>query len=135
MFGLVPVGLLLGRCLLAFLFLHEAWAKIAGYEGAVKYTEAFGLPGIALIPAIALEAIGGLMILAGLGTRIAAFALGGFCIVTALIFHSSFGDRNQLLHFEKDLAIAGGFLILCCQGAGPWSLDAWWVRAQNVGRT
>lgn len=124
---LEPAGLLLGRCALATLFLHEAWAKLTNYDGAVRYTEAFGLPGFALAPAIALELVGGVLILTGVGARIAAFLLSGFCVVTGLIFHSAFGDRNQLLHFEKDLAIAGGFLILCVSGPGSWTLARYWT--------
>ena len=137
--ALEPAGLLLGRCLLAALFLHEAWAKLMNYDGAMRYTESFGLPGFALVPAIALEAAGGLAILAGFGTRIAALSLAGFCVAAAAIFHTKFGDRNQLLHFEKDLAIAGGFLILVFRGAGPWSLDrvldAVWSGGHTAPRT
>ena len=53
-----------------------------------------------------------------------ALVLAAFCVATALLFHTRFGDRNQLLHFEKDLAIAGGLLVLFAHGAGAWSLDA-----------
>lgn len=116
-------GLLLGRCLLAALFLHEGLAKLMNYDGAVRYTESFGLPGFSLAPAIALELAGGLAILTGFATRLAGLALAGFCVVAAVIFHTKFGDRNQLLHFEKDLAIAGGFLILALRGPGKWALD------------
>ena len=118
-----PAGLLLGRCLLAILFLHEAWIKIMAYDGAVRYAEAYGVPGLLLPAAIALELGGGLLIVGGLATRIVAFLLAGFCVVTAVIFHTKFSDPGQLLHFEKDLAIAGGFLVLCFSGAGAWSLD------------
>jgi putative oxidoreductase len=118
-----PAGLLLGRCLLALLFLHEALVKLMAYDGAVRYSEAYGVPGCLLPGAIALELGGGLLIVGGLFTSVVAFLLAGFCIVTALIFHTNFGDAGQLLHFEKDLAIAGGFLILCVHGAGFWSLD------------
>jgi putative oxidoreductase len=79
-----------------------------------------------LLPlAIVLETVAGLLVLFGLFTRCAALALAGFCIVTAFVFHNKFGDINQLLHFEKDLAIAGGFLVLAAFGPGGWSLDAW----------
>jgi putative oxidoreductase len=118
-----PGGLLLGRCLLAFLFLHEAWVKLNAYDGVVRYSEAHGVPGQLLPAAIALELGGGLLIVGGLATRIAAFLLAGFCVVTAALFHTDFAESGQLLHFEKDLAIAGGFLILGFRGAGPWSLD------------
>lgn len=118
---LEPAGLLLARVLMSYLFLHEALAKAMHYEGAVRYTEAFGLPGVSLIPAIVLEAAGGLLILTGQCVRPAAFVLSGFCVITALIFHTKAGDRNQLLHFEKNLTMAGGFLVLCLRGGGPWT--------------
>ena len=50
--------------------------------------------------------------------------LAGFCIATAVLFHIKLGNRNELLHFEKDLAIAGGLLVLFAHGAGRWALDA-----------
>jgi len=121
--------LLLARALLAAIFMHEAWAKLSAYTAASGYMRAFGIPPELLPLAIAVELGGGLMILAGFGTRIAAFALAGFCLVTALIFHTNLGDRNQLLHFEKDLAIAGGFLALLVSGGGSWAADAWLGRS------
>jgi putative oxidoreductase len=121
--ALEPAGLLLGRCLLAFMFPHEAWVKLTAYDGAVRYAEAYGVPGLLLPAAIALELGGGLLIAIGLATRPLAFLLAGFCVVTAAIFHTSFDTSGQLLNFEKDLAIAGGFLILGFHGGGPWALD------------
>jgi putative oxidoreductase len=118
-----PAALLLGRCLLVLLFLHEALVKLTAYDGAVRYSEAYGVPGWLLPAAIALELGGGLLIVGGLFTSPLAFLLAGFCMVTAMIFHTNFGETGQLLHFEKDFSIAGGFLILCARGAGPWSLD------------
>jgi putative oxidoreductase len=115
---------LAGRILLAAIFLHEAWSKLAGYQAAVAYMNAYGVPGLLLPGAIAVELLGGLCILLGYQTRIAALALAAFCIATAVLFHTKLGDRNQLLHFEKDLAIAGGFLVLFAHGGGAWALDA-----------
>jgi putative oxidoreductase len=117
---------LAGRVLLSGLFLHEAWYKVANYAIASRYTQSFGLPTELLPLAIALEAVAGLLVLVGLFTRCAAIALAVFCLFTAAVFHNKFGDINQLLHFEKDLAIAGGFLVLAAFGAGRLSLDAWW---------
>jgi putative oxidoreductase len=116
-------ALLLGRCLLALLFLHEAWVKLTNYDNAVRYSEAHGVPGQLLPLAVALELGGGLLLVAGLATRVVAFLLAGFCVVTAVLFHTAFDEPGQLLHFEKDLAIAGGFLVLCCRGGGAWSVD------------
>ena len=115
---------LAGRLLLAAIFLHEAWSKLAGYSAALAYMQAFGVPGQLLPLAIAVELGCGLLILCGYHTRAAALILAGFCLATAVLFHGKFGDRNQLLHFEKDLAIAGGLLVLFAHGAGAWAIDA-----------
>jgi putative oxidoreductase len=55
--------------------------------------------------------------------------LAGFCILTAYFFHGDFGDYEQLVNFQKNLAMAGGFLALVAFGAGAWSIDAWRARA------
>lgn len=119
-----PAAALLGRLFLSAIFLHEAWSKATGYSMTVTYMQAFGVPGQLLPLAIGFELICGLLILFGYQTRIAGLMLAGFCVATALLFHTRFGDRNQLLHFEKDFAIAGGFLVLFAQGSGAWSIDA-----------
>jgi putative oxidoreductase len=81
-------------------------------------------PGSCWPLAIAVELGCGVLILCGYHTRAAALLLAGFCLVTAVLFHTKFGDRNQLLHFEKDLAIAGGLLVLFAHGGGARALDA-----------
>ncbi|ODT17045.1 MAG: DoxX family protein [Hyphomicrobium sp. SCN 65-11] len=116
-------GLAIGRLLLAALFLLEGWSKLRGYDAAVAYMNRFGVPGALLPAVIALELGGGLMIAVGWQTRLAAAALAAFCILTAVMFHGNVADRSQILHFEKDLAIAGGFLVLTVAGAGRWSVD------------
>jgi putative oxidoreductase len=122
--SLMQAAALAGRLLLAALFLHEAWSKLTAYSAALAYMQAFGVPGWLLPLAIAVELGGGLLIMLGYQTRVAALALAGFCLATAALFHHKLGDRNQLLHFEKDLAIAGGLLVLFAHGAGGWALDA-----------
>lgn len=122
---------LLGRALLAAIFLHEAFAKLAGYAPAQAYMRAHGVPEQLLPLAIAVELGCGLLVLFGLHTRAAALILAVFCIAAALLFHTRFGDRNQLLHFEKDLAIAGGFLLLAVHGGGAWTIDAWRRRRKR----
>jgi len=116
---------LLGRALMAAIFLHEGCTKLAGYQTALAYMAAYGVPAYLLPPAIAVELGCGLLILVGLWTRAAAFGLAGFCLATALLFHTKFGEINQLLHFEKDLAIAGGLLMLAVYGGGALTIDAW----------
>jgi putative oxidoreductase len=113
-----------GRLLLAAIFLHEAWSKLTGYPAALAYMQAFGVPGQLLPFAIAVELGCGVLIVGGYHTRIAALLLAAFCLATAVLFHDRLGDRNQLLHFEKDIAIAGGLLVLFAHGAGAWALDA-----------
>src|SRR5258708_35896790 len=115
---------LAGRLLLAALFLHEAFGKLAAYSAALGYMRAFGVPGELLPLAIAVELGSGLLILCGYHTRVAALLLAGFCLATAVLFHTKFGDRNQLLHFEKDLAIAGGLLVLFAYRSAARGLHA-----------
>jgi len=121
---------LAGRLLLAAIFLHEAYAKLTAYSAAVAYAEAFGVPGTLLPLAIAAELVGGLLVAIGYQTRAAALVLAGFCVITAVVFHTDFSKRGELLHFEKDLAIAGGFLVLLAHGAGRWAIDALRERKQ-----
>ena len=103
---------LIGRLLLSVLFLHEAWSKLAAYSAAVAYMQAFGVPGQLLPLAIATELGCGVLILLGYQTRLAALVLAAFCVATAVLFHAKFGVRNELLHFAKDLAIAGGLFVV-----------------------
>lgn len=118
----VATAALVGRLLLAALFLLEGWSKIRGYGPAVTYMERFSVPGALLPAVIAVELGGGLLLAIGWQTRCAALALAIFCIVAALMFHLNFADRNQVLHFEKDLAIAGGLLVLAAFGPGRFSI-------------
>lgn len=117
-------GLAIGRLLLAAVFVVEGWSKLRGYDAAAAYMNRFGVPGALLPAVIALELGGGLMIAAGWRTRFAAAALAVFCVLTAVLFHGNLADRSQFLHFEKNLAIAGGLLVLVVAGAGRWSVEA-----------
>jgi putative oxidoreductase len=77
-----------------------------------------------LLPAvIATEVLGALAIILGWKTRIVAFLLAGFSLLTAIAFHNNLADQTQLIMFFKNLSIAGGFLLLVANGAGPLSLD------------
>ena len=120
---LEPAGLVLGRLLLASLFILEGWSKLRSYDAAAAYMNRFGVPGVLLPAVIAVELAGGLMIAIGWRTRVAALALAVFSILAAVLFHANVADRNQLLHFEKDLAIAGGLMVLAFAGPGRWSVD------------
>ena len=115
---------LVGRILLAHIFLLAGINKITGYSGTQGYMEAMGIPGMLLPLVILLEIGGGLALIAGWQTRLAAYALALFCIVSALIFHSNLGDQMQMILFMKNWAMAGGLLVLAANGAGAFSLDS-----------
>jgi len=124
MTNLNPIISAAGRGLIAAIFILAGINKIAGYEGTQGYMDAMGVPGALLPLVIAFEIGAGLAILIGWQTRIAAFLLAGFCLVSAVIFHGNFGDQMQSILFMKNLAIAGGFLFLVANGAGALSVDA-----------
>ena len=124
-------GLLAGRLLLVFIFLHESVGLIGNYAGAAAYMQKSGVPSLMLPAVIALQLGGGLLVAAGLMTRYAALLFAGFCLLTAILFHWKFADQNQLLHFQKDLAIAGGFIVLACCGPGNWSIDRYFAQTAN----
>ena len=115
---MTDAGLLAGRLLLVFIFLHEGWSILGNYAGAAAYMQKSGVPSLLLPAVIALQLGGGALIAAGILTRYAALLFAAFCVLTAVLFHWQFADRNQVLHLQKDLAIAGGFLVLACCGAG-----------------
>jgi putative oxidoreductase len=115
---------------LAAIFIIDGWQAITNYAGVADYMSSNGVSPLLLPLVILTEFGGGLMIVAGFETRPAAIALAGFCVLTALLFHAGGGDIDQVIHLEKDLAIAGGFLALAAFGPGAWSIDAW-----RVGRS
>ena len=114
---------LVARVFLGHIFLLAGLSKITAYEGTAGYMEAMGVPGNLLPLVIAFEVIAGLAIIIGFKTRWTAVALAGFSVVAAVIFHSNFSDQIQMILFMKNIAIAGGFLLLAVHGAGSYSLD------------
>ena len=121
--ALRDAALLASRVLLGAIFVIEGYTKIRGYGETAAYMQAHGVPDVLLPLVIAVELLGGLLIVAGWLTRPAAFTLAGFCLLTALLFHLDFASRNQVINFLKNLAIAGGFLALFVSGPGSWSID------------
>ena len=113
----------LGRLLLSLIFIISGVGKIGGYAGTQAYMESVGVPGALLPAVIALEVLGGLAIVLGWQTRVVAFLLAGFCLVSAVLFHGNIGDQGQHIQFLKNLGLAGGFLVLVAHGAGAWSID------------
>lgn len=116
---------LAGRILLASIFLAGGLGKLgAGYAGTQAYMASQGVPGALLPLVIALEIGGAALLIAGWWTRLSALALAGFTLAAAALFHANFAEPMQQILFLKNVAIAGGFLVLVAQGAGAWSLDA-----------
>ena len=125
-----PLGLA-SRLLFALLFLPAGISKIGSFAGTAGYIASKGLPfpTLAAAVAIAVEIGGGLALLAGFGTRLAALALAAFTLVASFFFHNYWGvppeqAMVQQLMFFKNLAIVGGLLGLAAFGAGLWSVDA-----------
>jgi putative oxidoreductase len=116
-------GLLAGRLLLAWIFVHEGAFLAMNFDAASGTMAKAGVPAFALVAVIALQLVAGIAVACGWQTRWGAAALGLFCVATALWFHTNFASRNELLHFEKDLAISGGMFILMLCGPGRWSID------------
>lgn len=122
---------LIGRILLAIVFVPAGFGKIAGFAGTVAYATSAGLPlptvGVAI--ALVIELVGGLALLVGFGTRIAAIALAVFTLVASFYFHAYWAlpaeqQMMQQLMFFKNVAITGGLLAFAAFGAGAFSVDA-----------
>jgi putative oxidoreductase len=118
-----PYLIALGRVLMAVMFIQSGIEKIFGYSGAEQYMEAHGVPSLLLPLVIIVEAGGGLCVLLGLFTRWAVIALGGFCLLAAILFHYQPSDTMQMINFMKNITIAGGFLVLAGAGPGALALD------------
>ena len=114
---------LIGRIFISLVFLLSGLNKIGNYEGTVGWMESLGMPGIFLIPAIALEIIAPISIIIGYKVKISATLLSLFCITTAIIFHNDFSNQMQFISFMKNIGLAGGFLFLAINGAKDFSLD------------
>ena len=114
---------LLGRIFISLLFLINGYFKIINFEGTLEWMEGYNVPGILLIPAIILEFAAPILIIIGYKTKIVAFLLAAFCMTTALIFHTDFSSQIQITSFLKNIALAGGFLLIVVNGAKKYSLD------------
>jgi len=120
-----PYLITLGRLLLAPVFIQSGIAKVFDYAGTQALMEAHGLPGLLLVPTIAVEVLGGLGVLLGLSTRWAALGLGGFCVMAAFVFHLDPGDQAQMVQFLENICMAGGLFVLAGAGPGALALDNW----------
>ncbi|MCT8998910.1 DoxX family protein [Chelativorans intermedius] len=117
--------LLLGRILIAAIFIFAGFGKLTNIGGTAGYFGSLGIP-MPMISAVLVglvELVGGLAVLVGFKTRIAALVLAAFTLAATLIAHLDFGDQMQVTMLLKNLAIIGGFLTLIAHGAGSLSLD------------
>ncbi|HEY4074046.1 MAG TPA: DoxX family protein [Herbaspirillum sp.] len=117
---------LAGRLLIAIIFLLSGFGKITAPEATQGYIASVGMPAplLAYIGAVIVELGGGILLLIGYRVRVVAAIMAIFTVIAALFFHHAFGDQNQMVHFLKNLAIAGGLLQVVAFGAGAFSIDS-----------
>jgi putative oxidoreductase len=122
---------LIGRILISAVFILAGFGKITGFSGEEMFVASkhLPLPAVALGIALVIELVGGLAILFGFYTRFTAWIVFLYMIPTTFLFHNFWAmqgaaQQDNMLHFEKNLAIMGGLLILAAFGAGSLSIDA-----------
>ena len=120
-----------GRVLLSALFLIEGLGKISMQEDVILYMEDYGVPGILFMPATILEILFPLFLIVGYKTKWAASIMALFTFAVAIIFHTNFSEGMQMILFLKDIAIAGGFMIIIAYGPGKISLDHYFKSKQG----
>ena len=123
---------LAGRILLAAIFVMSGLGKIAQPAVTIAYMKAAGLPlaPVGLAVAALIEVGGGLALILGYRVRVAATVLALFALATAAIFHSALADQNQMIHFFKNVAMAGGLMQVAAFGGDRLSLDSRRERGQ-----
>ncbi|WP_395332499.1 DoxX family protein [Novosphingobium sp. BL-8H] len=111
---------LVGRVLIAAIFVLSGLSKLAAPAATMAYIGSVGLPFpiVALAGAVLIEVVGGLVLISGYRLRTVAAVLAVFSLVTALFFHNNFADQNQFIHFFKNVAMAGGLLQIVAFGKG-----------------
>lgn len=121
---------LLGRLLIAGMFVYAGYGKIGGFEGTAGYIASKGLPLPQLLAAgtVVLELVAGVLLALGWKARWAALALAAFTVLASVIFHAYWAVpadqfRTQQLFFLKNMAIVGGLLVIAALGPGRWSVD------------
>jgi putative oxidoreductase len=117
----------IGRILIGLPFAMSGLSKLAAYGATTANIGAVGLPfpPLAFAVAVAVELGGGLLLILGYRARPVALALAVFSLATAVSFHSNFADQNQMIHFLKNVMMAGGLLQIVAFGAGAISIEEW----------
>jgi putative oxidoreductase len=115
-----------GRILIAIIFLISGFGKVSAPEATQGYIASVGMPAplLAYLGSVLVELGGGILLVVGYRTRLVAAIIAVYTLVAALYFHHAFGDQNQMVHFLKNLAMAGGLLQVVAFGAGSFSLDS-----------
>lgn len=126
---------LAARIFISLLFLASGIHKLGHFTETLTYMNSAGIPQLLLAPTIALEVGGAVLILLGWYARAAAVALAGFAVVTALLFHADPSNDLQAVMFLKNIAVAGGLLMIAAQGPGVCSLDEAARRRQRAAAT
>lgn len=117
--------MLVGRVLLSLIFIIAGWSKIAGFTATSAWVgTVLPFPEVITALVIAIELVGGIMLLVGFKTKLAALSIGVFTLLAAFLFHFDFADQMQSGQFMKNLAIAGGMFYVVIAGAGAYSVDA-----------
>ena len=121
---------LVGRILLALIFITSGWGKISGFEGTVGYiaSKNLPLPQLGAIIAIVVELGGGILLAIGYKARWAALVIAIFTLAAGVLFHNYWAveaaqKMGQQINFWKNVSIAGGMLMVFAFGPGAWSLD------------
>ena len=113
----------LGRIFLSILFLIEGIRKFFFQEETIMYMEEYGVPEILFFPSLILEILFPILLIIGYKTRISALIMALFTLTLAIIFHTDFQNQMELIMFLKDIAIAGGFLIIAANEPKICSID------------
>ena len=113
----------LGRIFLSILFLIEGIRKFFFQEETIMYMEEYGVPEILFFPSLILEILFPILLIIGYKTRISALIMALFTLTVAIIFHTDFQNQMELIFFLKDIAIAGGFLVIVANDPKICSID------------
>lgn len=126
----------IGRILIGLPFAMSGFGKLAAYGPTTAMIGAAGLPlpPLAFAVAVAVELGGGLALILGYRVRPVALALAVFSVAAAVAFHNNFADQNQMIHFLKDVMMAGGLLQIAAFGAGAISIERWLHKGDAQSR-
>jgi len=119
-----PYLMVAARVLMAAIFFLSGLSKLGAIEPTRAYMVSMHVSGVLVWPTLLFEIGSAILLIVGYQIRVFAVLLAAFCMVTALIFHSQFGDQIQMIMFLKNVSMAGGFILLACVGAGSLSFDA-----------